>query len=349
MKFYLIVYLLYIFFEIINKIYCNRLKKYIIIFIIIFITLYSGLRNNDIDYQNYLEVFNGIKPMVSFGFGILTNMAKGLNMSYSQFLFIISVINSYLLYRFYKYNNDNLDISLLIYLGYYFIMKNMIQYRNLLAILFIYNFLIDIFFKKKLKYFMGIIGIFIHSSSVIILILPLFNILKRIINKNIKYLLVGILILSCILYKYDLIKIFLNCIIKMQIPNISSKLNAYMYVSKEYSKMEHRIGLRDFKYLVESISMIILIKKDDILYKKLIILGFFMGIFIKLSFSFTAILSDRISENFLILEPLILGLIYNNDWNKVEHRIYRGLISCIFIYNILQIVYKNNYLIDMFY
>lgn len=147
MRLYVAVYLVFIYLLLFNK--SLKLNRVLGVSIFIFMLFYSGLRENDADYKNYYEMYQGIRPMASYGYMKLVQLGNFFSLNYKEFLFIVSTINMYLLILFFSYKNNNIYITLLSYLGYFFIIKNMNQYRNLLAYLLIYNFIINIFYKKK--------------------------------------------------------------------------------------------------------------------------------------------------------------------------------------------------------
>lgn len=192
-------------------------------------------------------------------------------------------------------------------------------------------------------------GIFIHSSSIIIILMPFLNIYKKIINNYYRQIWGALLCFSFVFYKYNILTLLLECIIKLRIPELSDKIYGYLYHSNEYSGVVHTLGKRDLKYIVVGIILIFIINYEVDFYTKVIITMFYFGIFLKFSLSFNIVLSDRISEAFLILESLIVGLIYKKNGKIYQKILYNILLSIILIYNLFQIILVNNYIVDLFY
>lgn len=326
----------------------NNIKIIINCFIIIVMFIYSAFRKNDPDYMLYRDIYNGLILYPSYGFEVIIKISHVLNFGYDEFLFCVCTINMYLLIRFFKYKNKDYDIALLLYFSFFFFLKNMIQYRNLLSILLMYNGLIELDENKKFKSILfAIFGILIHPSTSIILVIYLLYVSYKFFKKYVRVKLVIMISVSIILGIFKYFNDILDKIILLNIPVISNKINEYLYLSETYSMVPHIFGFRDLKFLILCVLLLFLYDTNFNKYLTILYYSFFIGIFIKYTLLFNEALSDRLSENFLILEPLLLALLFERE-NKKKIIVF-FLYVILLIYNICQTFVKNKSMLEMFY
>ena len=148
------------------------------------------------DWRNYFNEFENLKfyNLVNYEFGdikshepgwMLFNLiCKAILDDYHFMIFMLTLIETLLLYTFLKKYSSNILLSLTIMLVFegFAIICNLL--RNLPAMLVFLNIIPYIVKKRPIKYFLGcIIAISIHFSSIIFV--PLYFILNRNINKYI--------------------------------------------------------------------------------------------------------------------------------------------------------------------
>ncbi|MCB2353555.1 EpsG family protein [Clostridium estertheticum] len=156
--------------------------------IFVILTLMGSLRYGvGTDFFNYMQIYSVVpklnnpyfKRMVvhtEYGYNVIQGLFKMFNLNYLVFNFVITIITMYLFYIFIKKNSKLYMVSLLIFYSmYYFTYINNGIRQGLAIGLFLVVLLPKLQKKEYLKYVVfTLLFSLIHSSIVVVLILPLF-------------------------------------------------------------------------------------------------------------------------------------------------------------------------------
>lgn len=167
--------------------------------------LFKGAMN--VSIIEYFKLFNKSYYAIEPLYLILTYIMANINKNYHIFLFVIAMINLYLIYAGLRKYKERFGIKiwfgmLAFYFIYYGKMFNIV--RQCLAISILFYFSHYIFDNKKLKFFLGVvIACLIHITSILSVLLYVFYYLmkRRIFRKPIA---IGVGIIGVyILFQYN--------------------------------------------------------------------------------------------------------------------------------------------------
>lgn len=225
----------------------NKRKKWDIFDFILLITLiiFSAIRYGiGIDYNLYKKIFDNIYLLsdmstnrTGVGFSYFMYFVKNiLHGNFQIVIAICSIITNFFMYYFFKKNSKRPGLSILLYLSLGFYTTSFNMFRQMLSMSFLligFNL-----FKNKKKFFSliaFIIATFIHSTSLLAILVYLFLIIFKKINLTPKILFpIGIVAV----FLYDTI---FNIIIKMipsmglyidysSLPGVGTYINVAVYL-----------------------------------------------------------------------------------------------------------------------
>ncbi len=168
-------------------------KRLIVISIIIFFVFF-GFRGFILsDWIIYYQFFYNctIDDVLSFqidssyfepGFTLLTLLCKSIFNNYHFFVFIITLIDTLLLLRFFRKRVDNIPLALMIYIVFEGLVISTNLMRNSIAILLFINALQYLEERKPLQYFaICLLALSFHTSSIVYF--PLYFFFHKSCNK----------------------------------------------------------------------------------------------------------------------------------------------------------------------
>jgi len=289
--------------------------------LVLSLILIAGLRKNyGYDYINYLTNWNELYQFSdvmhsSFdkGYTLLALCFKKFHFGFHSFMLCISLVSIGLKYKFIKKLSPLPFISFLIYYLLFFIINDMEQIRHGLAIGLCLYAIIYIIEEKPIKYTICCLAAFLlHSSA--FLFFPLYFFRK--INLNLKKC--GIILIGSLLFSqinFMSILEWVNTIL-IHSPRIAEKILLYK---------DQNVGgilsltflLRVFVFLLYYI-VVYRIHPDEIK-TKVVLNGYFYGIFIFLFLNSVSILAVRSSAILRCLEIIMIAEILNTTFeNKVK-------------------------------
>ena len=244
----------------------------------------------EIGYQYFIRLFSNFQIMMVV-------------------MYFITIIIEFKIFK--KYTGYTL-LPIIFTFKSFLIDKQMIQYRNYIAIIILY-ISIQYILKKKIKSFLFIVLIasLFHISSILFLIIyPLYNMMdKKNIEKSIILILIGLFI-----YFFIDLKFFLS-----EIGSINEKV--YLYLNSEELGKGYKFSIMMIINLLIYLFAILFRKnigEEDKRKYELFILMYSIGILFQYSFTFSTNLSLRLSSIYFFSEPFLIALIIK--WTK--HKLF---------------------------
>lgn len=278
-------------------------KKQILIWFI-FLWIFGGIRwNTGYDFQSYFDDYSLIKLGYNTGREYLLTKIAQISPNYSVYLSIILFCSLYFKGKAIGKYSPLIGLSTFIYYTTSYIYDDLGRIRIGLATSIAYYFLYKIIEKKSKFYILLILalGILIHSSILLMLIIPFIYKLKM--NRKI---LISVLIIAVILgflLTPKTISKIIEEIEYLKLPIISNS-----NLTNLYEATPRKASIRDIYFIF--ISSFLIYKysylKDKYLYFKIIFLTYFWGIIIFFIFRNIIILSTRGSEVMLASEFLLI-------------------------------------------
>jgi EpsG family len=157
----------------------------LITLIAIFLILFGGLRATGFDYDLYKNIYKHITIanrndyLAEFGFAVLASFFKLLSFPYNGFLFALTSICVIIKFPVIKRFSPYPLLSLLLYFSISFIMSDMGQIRNSIALAIVMWGYSDLFKNNERRFIMKVIVACVFHNSAFI-ILPIYWIIKNI-------------------------------------------------------------------------------------------------------------------------------------------------------------------------
>jgi hypothetical protein len=145
----------------------KMVRDYVYILYCLLFLFLSFFQRGSPDYVNYERIYNNTyERFVEPGYSIFVNIFFLMGLSFETFWSIQAIIINFMLFYCIRKLSDDKLLSVYIFSSYYFILKNLVQVRNMLAILFI---MIAVIYnesrKKKKSAILCIIGNTFHFST----------------------------------------------------------------------------------------------------------------------------------------------------------------------------------------
>lgn len=330
MEIYIFIYLLIFFLTGCELIIPDKKKHgfnvfYFFVFIILLI--FAGFRYwTGYDYGSYMSIFDSISQYnykfsevdIELGFYLIIKIISLFDVGYNLFLFVIAFLAILIKFIFFKRYTNSYFLPLLLYFGAFYLMNEMGQIRQGLA-LSIFMLSLKYINERNFKIFFStfLISISIHNSS--IFILPAYFIAhKKFSNKFIFW---SIFILMSV-FLFDIIYIFQKTISLIPIDFIQGKLNYYLY-SDEFG---NELGL-NLSLILRIFILFLLcynVNRYSEKYPSLLMFRnlYFFGVVLYLFFNQVQEFAIRSSLYFKFLEILFLPMLVmmlrrekNNMWH----------------------------------
>ncbi|MBE0492613.1 MAG: EpsG family protein [Sulfurospirillum sp.] len=344
----------------------DKNSLFIFTFVVVYFAMLLPSLRLDVghDYYGYYDIFNSVKPLLSYsnfddmffyfsgihgenGFLLIISIFKKLGLSFEFFIFFNACLNlailTFVLIKFQKEFNINIFLSLFLYFSLFYFVSHFSQIRLGLVIVI---FLLSIYFmiqKKMISYLLSILfGALFHK--IILFALPLYFI--RNLNIHTYFKSTVILMLGAILYKINILELLLSYI---------SGYDAWIVTQLfHYSTME--------KYLDNSLPLLSIIYFCVIYFvslffhKKyvssdsrneqsvsLLLLLFLLSIFINIAFWNIGIIGGRISTILFISVILLVPMIYKKIKSNNNKIIYLGLVLFYCFVQFYKSIYFENH------
>lgn len=321
----------------------QHLRRNIVSLMTFLLIIFAGFRDSKhfMDYENYLEYFDGYNENVETSFILISNFVKYF-FDDTIALFVIYAIFgvSLKVLAFKIINKDYIYMMIAIYVANFYILHELTQIRVGVASAFLLLAIKPIY-DKKLWLFVILVffAVFFHYSAMIIVVLYL---LKGDTISKYKWLL--LIPLAYILY---FLKLNISQIIQY-IPVDSIQVLYETYVDSLDFWDYDKVNVFNMLILLRCVIAILFLYFVDILsqYNKYFILLlkiYVIGIFSFISLTEIPVLSFRISELFFIVEiPLIPMFIYLFKERRISYAIpvFLGFLFLYFNLVFLELIIK---------
>lgn len=304
------------------------------LFIMFLLFLLICFTQSTIDYVGYEKYYKAVKTLTNYNndiaFNYLILFSKFWGWSYSTFYHFVGFLNIVLLsiIVIICFESDKERcVFMICYLSFSFLLKDLIQIRNALALkvffLCVYNF-----FNKNRSFalVLFVVAVLIHNS--IIMFFPIFFIYKTIKFSWVHLILFYILFIFAYFYKG-----FLN--IYSNLPVFKGRLGSYLdYSSRKYDPLSkfHFFRLCIYLFFFFIFSKNMYEEKDLFLFWCIA-----YGYLIRICFVDVSLLSGRLAENTYPLESFLLVdfLKYSHSWKKKLIIYCFIIVYCIIFINML--------------
>jgi hypothetical protein len=307
----------------------RKLQQAAYYFLLAFFILFAGTRMIGFDYKTYSEIFsyasygNLGEVDIEIGWAFLSYVFSG--PGFNIFLLFVALCSVLLYGSFFKRYSPYVFLSLLIYYSSYFIVKEMGQMRQGLAIgLATLAFTVSI--DKKIWKFIALflVAFSIHYSAIVIL--PVYYLCNH--HWKTKFILICIFLGMCFIF-VDIGVVMTKVISILPISGAQEKV-ASLLLSDVLSK---KLGLNSSTILRLVIMLLMLAYRRPLsarypFFEALIML-YFYGLMLYLVFNSLSEFAQRTSAYFRILEAVILPCILV----LVRQRKERLVIICLLVLN----------------
>jgi len=306
---YLNFYLFFIFLFS-GSIFSKKYTKDFIFFIFIFIgSIYSGSRLYiGGDYAAYQEIylsnfhlFGYIEP----GYLLLNWIFFSLGFSYEVYLIIANLIINTLLFIALKKLSPSYVISIIVYLGLYYLQHQFNWIRQGMASVIVLNALI--YFKNNPKKYiiLTILASFFHITAVLTVFLPfIFKSIKY------KYYIPIVLVVAVIFNSNTIINTVLHFVATASDNFLIGKLRYYLIEQNDYA---HRLNIFSFSSLKRFILLLFIVIFAERLSKKFkffheVSLFYFISMVAYYCLQFNEVVAARVSQIFQFVDLIIFVL-----------------------------------------
>lgn len=310
---YFSVFILYVL-NFFDDVFLTPLRKYSYFIVLFFAFLLLGFTQTTIDYEGYRAYYDTVKTLTNYNSDILFNVGilifKSFCFSFEFFYHFIGILNFILLVfiadLFFTKSREKI-IFIICYLSFTFLLKDLIQMRNALALKW---FLLSVYLqfrnKKILSFLFYLVSVLTHNS--LIMFLPVFFVYKRF-----KFsLLTLLLVYFAFFFVY-----FGNGFVKIlgALPVFGGRIDSYLaFSSREFDALSTFHFLRFCFYLF---FFWIFLKDEKNEKIKFFLFCIIYGYLIRICLIDVSMLSGRLSENVYVFEALLLPYVFHTPCRKV--------------------------------
>ena len=334
---------IFIFFEV-NLNYKKKFKAeyYIFFFFIVFLLIVTaGIRTVGFDYENYSEIYNIVRISnyfengIEYGFAFIISVFNIIDLPFFSFTIFVALISISLKSFFFNKYSPYPFISLLIYFSITFLISDMGQMRNGLALAIALWAFDDLFEERKKLFFFKIFCAFlIHSSAIIVF--PAYFLLKK---KNFKPLNMAIVLMFLFYFVFNDVKdIILFVAEKVNFSQLQSRVALYVLGGDDIAPLGLNLSLflRIFVFLI--MLYFYDIGKERYKNYEYLLRLYFYGICLYMIFNSVNEFAFRFSNYFKILECIILPMFVSFGKTRLIKNgiaFFIIIFSCYSIYKVL--------------
>lgn len=309
----------------------HKLQQACYVFLLIFLAVFAGTRMMGFDYDTYKEIFsyassgNLKEAQIEIGWALICYLFSG--PGFNAFLLFIASCSIILYGTFFRKYSPYIFLSLLIYYSSYFIVKEMGQMRQGLAI-GLTTLAFTVSMEKKVWWFIAlcILAFCIHYSAIVIL--PVYYLCNHYWKNN--TIIVFTAFALCFTF-VDLGVVITKVISLLPVSGAQEKV-ANILVSDASAK---KLGINS-SVLLRLIIMGLALGyrkplKERFAFFEPFVMLYFYGLMLYLIFNSVSEFAQRTSAYFRILEAIILPCILS----LVARRTERVIIVCLLVLNSL--------------
>lgn len=235
----------------------NHRTKYVFIFSLFLFSLFVGLKGwTGMDVMMYYENYQEAPTLGDFilgryskdwytdfeiGFNLFEVIAKTLGMSYWQFQFVYVLIDSIVLFYFFRRETNYCVLALLIYFIWWGWVFHAEQLRNANSVLLFMMSLKYVRNKQVFSYvLLNLLGMTFHTTSLFYIIV--YPLLRITLTKN-QLLWIFTVVMVIFIFRIKFINIVLTGLYTYGGQHIASKIQKY-YINIVYADSYYNIGMR---------------------------------------------------------------------------------------------------------
>lgn len=313
----------------------------IYILLVCLLIIFAGIRRVGFDFDNYLNLYEHVRLnnfaeyTIEPGFAALISLSNYIYSSFGVFVFLIAFASICLKSVFFFNNSPYVFVSLLLYFSITFLISDMGQIRNGLAIAIALSAFQDGFEKNHLAYFgKTVLAILCHSSAIIIL--PAYWLIRtKYVDIRSMLLYLG---LSCVFLIIDIRSMLFLLAENLPIFQIQAKI-AFYATSEEFGEP---LGLNISLLLRLFILLIMVVYRNRACevnsYFPYIIKLYAFGVCLYMIFNSIAEFSIRFSNYFKVLECIILPIFIVAGKGRTEKNLITFLVGLYATYSIYKIL-----------
>lgn len=313
------------------------LRKASYLFILFLVFLLLCFTKYSTDYDGYIYYFEKVKTLTNYNTDILFNLLilifKYFSLPFELFYNFIGFLNFILLciiVNLYFETDKDRCVFLLCYLSFTFLLKDLIQIRNALALKFFFLCIYYFFYGKKFSaFFLFLISVLIHNSM--IMFVPVFFLHRRI--KISFYTVLFIYIVFFYVYFGN----GFNQIIS-SIPVLGGRLGTYLaFTSREFDSLSKFHFMRICMYLL---FFYYFFRNEKDTLQKFFFLCVVYGYFIRICFIDVSLISGRLAENSYPMEAFL----FVNILKKLTSRtklVFVYILMFLYCLIFINMIFKN--------
>ncbi len=310
---YIVIFLFLFLLSFIEFFERKRIKKYngiIISGIAVLLILFGGLRATGFDYGMYEDIYKSITlsnrddSLVEYGFALLLTISKFFHLTFNAFLFILTAFCVIVKFPVIRKYSPYPILSLLLYFPISFLMSDMGQIRNSIALALVLWGYSDLFSNHERKFVVKVfIACIFHNSAIVIL--PIYWIIKS-INKISPWIIYSSIVLIIPLLFVDIRDLFMLLTFLPQV--LIYKI--VFYTESEVYGQSVGLGLSFILRILVLIGLFVFKKRgqERYSYYDLLLNLYLAGVIIYILFSSVEQFAVRFTNYFKMLEYIILPM-----------------------------------------
>lgn len=284
----------------------KHIKDYAFLSFVLIGSFYSGSRfYTGGDYENYKEVYLHNLDLFGYtepGYLLLNWLVINLGFSYESYLIIANILINTLLFIALRRLSPSYLISLIVYVGIYYLQHQFNWIRQGIASVVVLNALF--YFKNSTKKYLllTVLASLFHTAAVLAIFLPY-------MFKSIKYrYYVPIVFISIIIFNSNLVILSVFDLLEAMTNNfLVGKLRYYLIENTDYANVLNIYSLSSIKRVV---LLLFLVVFSEILSQRYrffheISLFYFLSMIIYYVFQFNEVVAARASQIFQFVDLII--------------------------------------------
>lgn len=337
MSIYIIIFIfLFVisFSELLDKKSIDRYNVIIISMIGFILALFAGTREMGFDYPQYVDMYKTVSLksrsytiyQIEIGFAFLISVFNSIGFSFHGFLFFLSLFLISVRLYFFKRLSPYQFLSILLYFNTLYLVTDMGQIRNAIALaiaMLAYINYID--GKKKQCWIKIILACLCHNSAFILV--PAFILLKFIDKFSLKWVVIIYIILFPLIF-LD-IRVYFDYIVPFMPEFLGAKFGSYIY-SVSWGQ---QLGFNMSFFLRTAILVLLFIYRktgeEKIPYYNFILNMYVIGVFIFMGFNSVQEFAIRFGNYFKIMELIILPIFVYLTKDKIA-KFFVYIVVCLY-------------------
>lgn len=272
---------------------------------VLFYYIYGMARSAGVDYETYVDYFSDPDLVFDKGFKILVKISNYLEINFTEFLVLQSLLTVYAIFKISRKLGANLTIAFTIFILHSAVVRDFSQSRIGLAVAIVFLAFSEVDRFRKLILF--VLAVSMHLSSIVSIVIPLLSSYLA-PSKSTKLTLTMVFVFMVMVITRDSLAGFFSIID----PRISIYLN---WQEEGYGDPVSGYSSLGFYFLLFFTAYLSFVCTRELFYKEFAIQALF-AITIFITLSGHSIFAHRLAHLAVVLYPFVLARIFESFTDK---------------------------------